>query len=56
MISFEYSFDFQAADKDQQRRSIQYSESSTHTQYRPVDFRLPVGGGYPADITGKRIR
>jgi hypothetical protein len=30
----------------------QQTESITTSQYRPVDFRLPVGGGQLSDITG----
>jgi hypothetical protein len=28
------------------------TESTTANLYRPVDFRLPVGGGQLSDVTG----
>lgn len=46
----------QAGDGDKYYRDTQVTETITsrHTasQYRPVDFRLPVGGGHFGDISG----
>ena len=46
----------QAGDGDKYYRDTQLTETVTsrHTasQYRPVDFRLPVGGGAFSDISG----
>jgi len=45
-----------AGDGDKYYRDTQITETVTsrHTasQYRPVDFRLPVGGGQFGDISG----
>ena len=47
----------QAGDGDKYYRDTQLTETVTsrHTasQYRPVDFRLPVGGGQFGDISGR---
>jgi len=41
-----------AGDSDQYLRQTHHvSETVTSSQYRPVDFRLPVGGGHPNEIT-----
>ena len=51
---------FKAGDGDKYYRDTQLTETVTsrHTasQYRPVDFRLPVGGGQFGDISGRCAR
>ena len=49
---------FKAGDSNQYIRSQTTTTTTTETitssLYRPVDFRLPIGGGQLNDITGKR--
>lgn len=56
-FSLTCSVPFQAGDGDKYYRDTQLTETVTsrHTasQYRPVDFRLPVGGGQFGDISGR---
>jgi hypothetical protein len=42
----------QAGDVTNKYIRTQTTESIITSQYRPVDFRLPVGGGQISDITG----
>lgn len=43
----------QAGSTEQYIRQTHTVETITTSLYRPVDFRLPVGGGHLGDITGK---
>jgi hypothetical protein len=46
-----FVFSSKAGDSNKYIRT-QVNETVTTSQYRPVDFRLPVGGGHLGDITG----
>ncbi len=50
LYSFVY-FHSKAGDSNKYTRT-QTTETVTSNLYRPVDFRLPVGGGQLNDITG----
>lgn len=52
-----FPFLFKAGDSNQYIRTqttTTSTETISSTLYRPVDFRLPIGGGQLSDITGKR--
>jgi hypothetical protein len=55
-ISIESFFFFKAGDGDKYYRDTHLTETVTShhnaSLYRPVDFRLPVGGGQFGDISG----
>lgn len=48
-----FFFLFEQAGDSSTYTHTQVTETVTTSQYRPVDFRLPVGGGHLGDITGK---
>jgi hypothetical protein len=47
-----FIFVFKAGDSNKYIRTQTTTETLSSSLYRPVDFRLPVGGGQLSDITG----